>query len=92
MRGFEIIDYTQKVVRDPEPFEATDMIRGIVETASGDCDSHCAYWAFPTYLWILRKPKGSEEARVKSKCHHYGFSHGIAGKKTHWCAKAHHTS
>lgn len=56
-RRFEIVDYTTTVVGDPEGFEATDMVRaGTFKQKLALAVLSTAYWAFPTYLWILRKP------------------------------------
>ena len=56
-RRFEIIDYTGKLVRDPVGFEASDMVRpGSLRQQAALATLAVAYWAFPTYLWILRKP------------------------------------
>jgi len=58
-RRFEIVDYTKKVVRDPVRFEASDMVReGSLKQRAAVATLTAAYWAFPTYLWILRKPDG----------------------------------
>lgn len=56
---FELIDYTRKVVQDPVRFEATDMIRpgGMTQKISLALLRH-AYWLFPGYIWLLRKPAG----------------------------------
>ena len=57
-RRFEISDYTGKVVRDPVRFEASDMVRaGSLKQKAALSILKTAYWAFPTYLWILRKPQ-----------------------------------
>ncbi len=57
--AFEVIDYTRAVVRNPEDFEATDMIRpGSLKQKAANAILTVAYWASPTYLWILRKPTG----------------------------------
>jgi hypothetical protein len=56
---FEISDYTRTVVRDPVRFEASDMVRaGSIKQKAALTILAAAYWAFPTYLWILRKPAG----------------------------------
>jgi ubiquinone/menaquinone biosynthesis C-methylase UbiE len=56
-RNFEIIDYTRAVVRDPKKFEATEMVwPGSPKQRVANAVLTVAYWAFPTYLWILRKP------------------------------------
>jgi SAM-dependent methyltransferase len=68
-RRFEITDYTRAVVRDPVRFEATDMVMpGSLKQRAALAVLGAAYWAFPTYLWILRKPQEvkSEEQRVKA--------------------------
>ena len=62
VRRFEIIDYTAPVVLDPEKYEATDIIRpGTLKQKVALAILGVAYWAFPTYLWILRKPDESQE-------------------------------
>ena len=58
--GFEVIDFTGKIVRDPEKYSATEMI-------SPDSFSqkialavlNVAYFLCPTYVWVLRKPLSS---------------------------------
>jgi SAM-dependent methyltransferase len=65
VRRFQIIDYTRAVVRDPVRFGATDMVTpGSFKQRAALAVLGAAYWAFPTYLWILRKP---EELLVKSE-------------------------
>jgi ubiquinone/menaquinone biosynthesis C-methylase UbiE len=55
---FEIEDYTKAVVRDPVRFEATDMVRaGSLKQKAAMAILAAGYWAFPTYLWVLRKPR-----------------------------------
>lgn len=57
VNGFERIDYTRRVVADPESFAALDMITpgsGRQRLALALIDH--AYWLFPNYLWVLRKP------------------------------------
>jgi ubiquinone/menaquinone biosynthesis C-methylase UbiE len=59
VRRFEIMDYTAEVARDPERFEATEMIApGSMKQRLALATLAVAYWAFPTYLWVLRKPEG----------------------------------
>lgn len=61
VKDFEIIDYTRAVVRDPERYEATEMIgAGSTKQRLAKLALTAAYWAFPTYLWILRKPETVE--------------------------------
>lgn|SRR5690606_5644277 len=54
--GFELLDYTKLVVADPKRYCAEDVI------TPGSWLQHVyrlglslAYWACPTYLWVLRK-------------------------------------
>jgi len=57
VRAFEVTDYTRAVVRNPKRFEATDMIwPGSPKQKAANVILTVAYWASPTYLWILRKP------------------------------------
>jgi len=67
VRAFEVTDYTQAVVRDPEKFKATDMIRpGSAKQKAAKSILRSAYWVFPTYLWILRKPAGGDQRNPQS--------------------------
>ena len=55
--AFKREDYTRRVVAEPDTFAATDMVppgswRQRIALALID---H-AYWLFPNYLWVLRKP------------------------------------
>lgn len=55
-RRFEMMDYTRRVVAEPARFGATDIIRpGSVTQRAALAVLWAAYWAFPTYLWLLRK-------------------------------------
>lgn len=57
VRGFDVTDYTRAVVRDPRKFDATEMVwPGSPKQRIANAVLKYAYWAFPTYLWILRKP------------------------------------
>ena len=57
--NFERIDYTVKVVQDPEKFRATDMIAtGTMSQRLALVVLKLAYWAFPGYIWLLKKPEG----------------------------------
>jgi len=54
--GFELVDYTIRVVDDPERFQATDVVRpGSIQQRLSRLALSAAYWACPTYLWVLRK-------------------------------------
>lgn len=57
VRRFEVIDYTPQVLADPEKFDAADIIPPSSFTQrSAQALLRVAYWAFPTYLWLLKKP------------------------------------
>jgi SAM-dependent methyltransferase len=54
--AFELRDYTLKVVDDPERFNAVDVVRpGSLQQKLSRLALSLAYWASPTYLWLLRK-------------------------------------
>ncbi|MBN2460660.1 MAG: methyltransferase domain-containing protein [Candidatus Cloacimonetes bacterium] len=53
---FEIIDYTGKIVEDPVTYHAEDMIKpGSWKQKLALYVIREAYWAFPTYVWLLHK-------------------------------------
>ncbi len=53
---FELIDYTPRVVTHPELFGAEYMIRrGSLKAKLARVALRLAYWAFPGYIWLLRK-------------------------------------
>jgi SAM-dependent methyltransferase len=69
VRAFEVTDYTRAVVRDPKRFEATEMLwPGSPRQKAAIAILRFAYWAFPTYLWVLRKPENgtSQELRIEN--------------------------
>lgn len=54
---FELVDYTLKVVEDPVKYNATDMVQpGGLRQKAALAVLKCAYWLFPGYVWLLRKP------------------------------------
>jgi len=57
-RKFEIIDYTREVIKDPEKYNATEMLKpGSFKHKLAVQVSRNAYWLCPTYIWLLRKGK-----------------------------------
>ncbi len=53
---FEVIDYTERIVRDPVTFHADDMIPpGSRTQKTALFLTKFAYWLFPTYIWVLKK-------------------------------------
>jgi len=57
-RRFAIRDYTLRVLREPERFQATDMVRsGTFKQKVSLAMVRAAYWLSPTYIWLLEKKK-----------------------------------
>jgi SAM-dependent methyltransferase len=55
-RRFVIHDYTARVLKEPERFEATDMVRsGTFKQRVALTMVGAAYWLSPTYIWVLEK-------------------------------------
>ncbi len=60
---FEVIDYTLKVVQDPETFHMEDLVvPGSVKQRLALAILRMAYWLCPTYLWVLRKHQPPHKA------------------------------
>lgn len=58
-RGFEVVDYTERVLADPARFAATDLVApGSLGQRLALAVARHAYPLMPTYLWILRRPMG----------------------------------
>lgn len=56
-REFEVTDYTETVVRQPERFAAVDsVIPGSMQQKLALVLLRTAYWFSPGYIWLLRKP------------------------------------
>jgi ubiquinone/menaquinone biosynthesis C-methylase UbiE len=56
VRGFSINDYTARLVTEPERFHTDYMIRpGSTRARVAGTLLKLAYWAFPGYIWLLRK-------------------------------------
>jgi ubiquinone/menaquinone biosynthesis C-methylase UbiE len=54
---FERIDYTKKIIQQPQRFEADYMLRPNTHRARlAQLIIKHAYWLCPTYIWLLRKP------------------------------------
>jgi SAM-dependent methyltransferase len=52
--GFEVVDYTLRVVREPGRFGATDVVReGSFRQRASLGLMSLAYWMCPTYIWLL---------------------------------------
>jgi hypothetical protein len=58
VRRFEIIDYTNKIIREPERFNADDIIvSGTIKQRVSLFILSIAYFLSPTYLWLLKKKR-----------------------------------
>jgi SAM-dependent methyltransferase len=54
---FDVVDYTETVVRQPERFSAADMVPpGSLQQKLALTLLRFAYWLSPGYIWLLRKP------------------------------------
>ncbi len=53
---FEVIDYTIKIIREPNKYNAIEMIKdGSLTQKSYLLILKMAYWLSPTYVWLLKK-------------------------------------
>jgi SAM-dependent methyltransferase len=58
VRRFSIHDYTARLVTEQERFHTDYMIRpGSTKARVAGIILRLAYWAFPGYIWLLRKPE-----------------------------------
>ena len=56
VRAFDVDDYTRRVIDDPERFHTAYMVgSGRLKPLLVRTLLRLAYWAFPGYLWVLRK-------------------------------------
>ncbi|MEO6065489.1 MAG: class I SAM-dependent methyltransferase [Lysobacterales bacterium] len=61
--AFEFTDYTRRLVMEAEQFATEYMVgTGGVKTRVLRAWLRVAYWAFPSYVWVLRKPGSPESA------------------------------
>jgi len=55
---FEVIDYTVKVICDPEQFDVSYMLEpGSKKHKVAKFVVNWLYWVCPGYIWLLRKPQ-----------------------------------
>lgn len=55
---FDIIDYTDKLINEPERFDAAYMLEpGSSKHKIAKFVVNWLYWACPGYIWLLRKPQ-----------------------------------
>jgi 2-polyprenyl-3-methyl-5-hydroxy-6-metoxy-1,4-benzoquinol methylase len=56
-RRFELVDYTARVVSEPERFEVSDIVQpGSLQQRLALAVLKYAYWLSPGYIWLLKKP------------------------------------
>ena len=56
IRNFERIDYTKRIIENPELFYANYMIEhGTIKSAFARLIVNYAYWICPSFIWLLRK-------------------------------------
>lgn len=56
--SFEVIDYTKKIITDPEKYYATEMLKpNSLKQKIALWFVKYLYYFFPTYIWLLRKEK-----------------------------------
>lgn len=54
---FTVIDYTKKIVHNPEQFHIDYMLQpNTTKSKIARTIANHAYWLFPTYIWLLKKP------------------------------------
>lgn len=53
--AFDICDYTRKLLDEPERYGTGYMINSVFKRVGAIVFSRCAYWAFPGYIWLLKK-------------------------------------
>ena len=59
IRNFEQIDYTKRIIENPELFHADYMIkRHTMKSALARLIANYAYWMCPSFIWLLRKAAG----------------------------------
>jgi len=55
--GFDVIDYTGKVINDPQNFNAVYMLEpGSSKQRAAKFIVKWLYWLCPGYIWLLKKP------------------------------------
>ena len=61
---FNVTDYTEKVIRQPEQFGVANMVEsGSAQQRMALALLRFAYWLSPGYIWLLEKPATGGEER-----------------------------
>jgi len=54
---FQVEDYTRRILADPDRYHAGYMFNTIAKLRIARALAWIAYWAFPGYIWVLRRPE-----------------------------------
>jgi 2-polyprenyl-3-methyl-5-hydroxy-6-metoxy-1,4-benzoquinol methylase len=66
--SFEIVDYTRRIIAEPERFHATEMLQpGSFKQKLSLALLDLAYWSCPTYVWVLVKPTVAASGRAQGQ-------------------------
>ena len=66
--GFERIDYTKRLILEPDQFATSYLLSGKrLKSLAAHTLMRFAYWFFPGYVWLLRKPTGPQEYASSTK-------------------------
>jgi len=64
---FEIVDYTSRIIREPERFHADDLVKpGSAARKIALLVLKTCYWLFPAYIWILKKKPEEQDTGLLS--------------------------
>ena len=65
---FTIIDYTPKIIRNPEKFYVTEMLRsGSIYQKLSLAFLRIAFWISPSYIWLLQKQQQWEDNKQNDR-------------------------
>lgn len=67
--AFEVTDYTRKMIADPDHYEAGYMLGSGLKRFIALLLARWSYWAFPGYVWLLRRDKEQSAAMVDLDAH-----------------------
>lgn len=57
VKGFEVVDYTSKLIKEPERYGTSYMVpSGTLKARVARLMVNYCYWIVPGYIWLLRKP------------------------------------
>jgi SAM-dependent methyltransferase len=53
--AFAVVDYTRRIIDEPDRFEARYLVGSGTKQRIARLLARTAYWAFPGYVWLLRR-------------------------------------